>query len=216
MDLHIHSIYSDGSGSVDEIARKAKERGFKIIAIVDHSIEHPRGLNERKARKRRLEIELAEEKYGIRILDGIECGILENGEIEKPKHDFDIVIASVHSYISRDEFYRRVIKCVRTQDFDILGHLHAKMFYSGRDAERDAEIIDELLENNIALELNSQHHAPPDDFLKMCMNRRVLYSFGSDAHIIDRVGDIAWCVKMAKIYLKRGKPLLDEMHNIDR
>ncbi len=208
-------MYSDGSASIDEIARKAKERGLKIIAIVDHSIEHPRGLNERKARRRRLEIEIAQEKYGIRILDGIECGILEDGEIAKPKHEFDIVIASVHSYISSDEFYRRIVRCIRTQDFDILGHLHAKMFYAGRDVERDAEIIDELLENDIALELNSQHHAPPDDFLEMCMNKKILYSYGSDAHSIDRVGDIAWCVKMAKVYLKRGRFFLDEVHNID-
>ena len=215
MDLHIHSKYSDGRSSVEEIAKRARERGLKVIAVVDHSSEHPLGLNEKKAKLRSLEIRNAEERYGIKILDGVECGILEDGIIQKPKHDFDLVIASVHSRLPVKEFYKRVIRCIKTQDFHVLGHLHAEMFYSGRIEELDAEIIDLLIENGIALELNSQHRAPPEDFLELCMDRRIIYSIGSDAHSPERVGDVSWSKKMAKIYLRKGLTILDEVHNLD-
>ncbi len=215
MDLHIHSRYSDGKSSIEEIAKKAKERGLKVIAIVDHSSEHPLGLNEKKAKLRELEIRNAEEKYGIKILDGVECGILEDGKIQKPNHDFDLIIASVHSYLPVKEFYKRVIKCIKTQEFHVLGHLHTGMFYAGRIEELDAEIIDLLIENGIALELNSQHHAPPEDFLELCMDKKLIYSIGSDAHYPERVGDVSWSKKMAKIYLRKGITILDEVHNFD-
>jgi len=58
-DLHIHSIYSDGTATIDEIARKAKEMGMKVIAIVDHSVEHRLGIDEGKAKQRQAEIEEA-------------------------------------------------------------------------------------------------------------------------------------------------------------
>ncbi|WP_346297648.1 PHP domain-containing protein [Geoglobus acetivorans] len=216
MDLHIHSMYSDGAASIDEIARKAKERNLKIIAIVDHSVEHPKGLNERKARKRKIEIEQAESKYGIRILDGVECGILEDGKIILPKHDFELVIASVHSIVPQKEMYRRLKRAIEEYDFHILGHLHAGIFsLDGRAEEYDLEILDLLEETGKALELNTHHSAPPEETLKLCLSRKITYSFGSDAHTVSRVGDLDHAKRMAKIFLKNGRFILDEMHNVD-
>ncbi len=217
MDLHIHSVYSDGAASIDEIARRARERGLRVIAVVDHSAEHPRGLNESKARRRRLEIEQAEQKYGIRILDGVECGILEDGKIILPKHDFDLIIASVHTPLRSDELYRRLKKCITEQDFHVLGHMHAEMFsLDGRDDERDLEILDLLEETGRALEINANHEAPPEETLRLCSGRKLLYSLGSDAHTLSRVVDIGRARRLAKIYLRSGKNILHEMHNPDR
>ncbi|AKG90803.1 Histidinol phosphatase and related hydrolases of the PHP family [Geoglobus ahangari] len=217
MDLHIHSVYSDGTATIDEIARKARERGMRIIAVVDHSAEHPRGLNESKARRRRVEIEQAEQKYGIRILDGVECGILEDGKIILPKHDFDLIIASLHTPVRRDELYRRIKRCILEQDFHVLGHLHAGMFsLDGRSEEEDMEILDLLEESGKALEINSNHMAPPESTLELCRGRRILYSFGSDAHTLARVGEISYSKKMAKLYLDRGRNIIHEMYNAHR
>ncbi|WP_457591126.1 PHP domain-containing protein [Geoglobus sp.] len=217
MDLHIHSTYSDGSASIDEIARKARERGLRVIAIVDHSAEHPRGLNESKARRRRLEIEQAEQKYGIRILDGVECGILEDGKIVIPKHDFDLIIASVHTPLRSDELYRRIKRCILEQEFHVLGHLHAPMFsLDGQDEEMDREILDLLEETGKAIEINTNHRAPPESTLALCRGRNLFYSFGSDAHNLSRVGDIAYAKSMAKFYLNRGKNIVHEMYNAHR
>ncbi len=211
-DLHIHSIYSDGSCTVDEIARKAKEMGMKVIAIVDHSIEHRLGMDEGKARKRQGEIEEAIDMYNIKILSGVECGILPEGEIALPNFDFDLVVASIHDFLTVDEYYYRVKRCLERfgDKVDVIGHLHSEMFgIAGRDYAKDAELIDLLIETDTAIEINTTHMAPPIDFLEMCSGRRIKYSIGSDAHTLERVGDVRWGFEIAKRYLKKGVPIVD-------
>ncbi len=216
MDLHIHSNYSDGVAEIFEIAKKAKERGMKLIAIADHSSDHPRGLNEKKAKRRSVEIRNAEEKFGIRIIDAVECAILENGEILLPDHKFEFVIASIHAYLPVKEMYNRIKKCIENNNIDAIGHLHAGMFsFNSNIPELDMEIIDLAIENRIAIEINSYHMSPPESFLKLCSNKELLYSFGSDAHNLHMVGNIDYSVRMAKIYLKKGKNIVDEMHYAD-
>ncbi len=210
-DLHIHSIYSDGIASVDEIARKAKEMGMKVIAIVDHSVEHRLGMDESKAKRRQAEIEEAMDKYDIKILSGVECGILPDGEIQLPNFEFDLVIASIHEFLSVDEYYHRVKRCLeRFGDVvDVLGHLHSDRFGSaGRDFVQDVEIIDLLLETDTAIEINTTHMAPPLDFLEMCSGKPVKYSIGSDAHTLDKVGDVKWGFEIARRYLRKGEPIV--------
>jgi len=195
-DLHVHSMYSDGQGSVEEIARKAKERGLKVIAIADHSCEHPLGLDEGKARRRKEEIELCQDKYGIRILDAVECGIDADGRIEMPKHDFELVIASVHECLPVEDYCRRIIECAKNFDFDVLGHFHSSVFNTYSDSvELDLEVIDVLRENGIALEINSAHRAPPPELLDEISVedlKNLLFSVGSDSHSVSRVGDVSW------------------------
>ena len=216
MDLHIHSIYSDGSAGINEIARKARERGLRLIAIVDHSSDHQKGLNEKKAIRRKIEIENAQERFGIRILDGVECGILEDGKIVMPEHHFELVIASLHAYLPVNEVYRRLKKCMVENSIDILGHVHAGMFsHNSPIPEYDLEIIDLAKENRVAVELNSYHMSPPEDFLKLCRGKDILYSFGSDAHHLSMVGKLDFSIRMAKIYFGNGKNLAHEIHNSD-
>lgn len=210
-DLHIHSCYSDGNGDIEKIVRRAKEAGLKAIAIVDHSIEHRLGLTERKAKKRQEEIERVSAKYDIDVLSGIECGIGADGEIALPSFKFDLVLASIHAPVPMEEYYRRIELCLKKHDFDILAHFHSEVFgcIDGRDPNRDAEIIDTLIERDIALEINTAHRAPPEDLLELCSNRRIKYSIGSDSHAINRVGDISWGLEMARKYLKRGVFVLE-------
>jgi putative hydrolase len=209
-DLHIHSSYSDGTGRVEDIVRKAKERRLKAIAIVDHSIDHKFGLTEAKARRRQEEIERFSSKYDIDVLSGIECGILANGELAIPDFKFDLIIASVHDQLSTAEYYRRIIQCLKRNDLEVLGHLHSNLFCSvNEDLERDLEIIDLLEEGEIAIEINVAHESPPEDFLQLCNGRRLKYSVGSDTHVLGRVGDVSKGFKLARRYLNRGIFLLE-------
>ncbi len=213
LDLHIHSIYSDGSGTIDDITKRAKEIGLKVIAIVDHSIEHRRGMDENKAKKRQIEIDRARDKYDIEILSGVECGILADGEIQIPDFRFDLIIVSIHDFLHTEEYYYRIRKCIEKfgDRICVMGHLHSDMFNCGRDFSKDAELIDLFVENDIAIEINSLHHAPPLDFLEMCSDRRILYSIGSDAHTLNRVGDVKWCLEVSRKFLKKGKIILDKI-----
>lgn len=214
-DLHIHSTYSDGDASIEQIVKKAKEVGLKAVAIVDHSIEHRFGLNERKAKRRQEEIDKYASKYDIDVLSGIECGIKADGEIVLPRFKFDLVLASIHDFLYADEYYYRIIECLKHNDFDILAHLHSTMFGSlnGRDLEKDMEIVDLLVERDVALEINTAHLAPPIDFIELLdvknVKAKVKYSVGSDSHSLRRIGDVSWGFEVARKYLKNGRFILE-------
>ncbi len=205
-DLHIHSSYSDGNANVEEIARRAKEMGMRAIAIVDHSIELYFGLTEAKARQRELDIENAASLYGIKIYSGIECSIDAAGEIVLPDWDFDFVIASVHEIVYGRDYYDRVLKCLEKHDVDVIGHPFSKLFgFNNPLPDMDERLLDVLEETGIAIELNSSHHSPPESFLEMCRDRKLKYSIGSDAHVLEKVGDVGWSLENAKKYMTRAK-----------
>jgi len=213
-DLHVHSMYSDGQGSIEEIAKKAKERRIKIIAIADHSCEHPLGLDEGKAKRRREEIEFCQDKYGIRILDAVECGIDAEGRIEKPKHDFELVIASIHECLPAEEYCRRIIKCARNCEFDVLGHYRSSIFNTySESVEMDLEVMDVLKENDIALEINSAHRAPPPELLDEIGKevKKLMFSVGSDSHSVSRVGDVGWSLEVLNRKVGRWRCVLDRL-----
>jgi len=194
---------------VSEIAKKAKEKGLEFIAIVDHSIEHPLGLTEKKAKLRELEIEEAESMYNIKIFSGIECGINSGGEIFLPDYEFDFVIASVHDYVYGKSYYERIFSCLETFEFDVLGHPFSPLFGFNQNIRRmDETLLDMLEEREVAIEINSSHLSPPEEFLELCKDRRLKYSIGSDAHSIVKVGDVKWCFEIAKRYLYSSEPFV--------
>jgi len=206
VDFHIHSQYSDGQASVEEIARRAKEKGLKAIAIVDHSIELPFGLTEGKARMREIEIENASSLYGIKIYSGIECSINAAGEIFLPDFEFDFVIASVHEYVYGEDYYRRVLSCIEKYDVDVIGHPFSRLFgFDGRNESLDEKLLDAVEELGVAIELNSSHKSPQDEFLSLCVDRKITYSIGSDSHTLSGVGEVGWSVEKAKRYMARAK-----------
>ena len=208
-DLHIHSNYSDGSATIDEIAKKCRQLKLKAIGIVDHSIDKPFGLTEKKAKMRQEEIDEAVANYGLKIYSGIECGIDYAGNIMLPDYDFDFIVASVHEFVDGKKYYERVIKCFENFQIDVAGHLFSSLFgFTVHHRELDKKLLDVIESQDIAIELNSSHKSPPDQFLKMIRNREVRYSIGSDAHVLAKVGSIGWCIKKAKKYMKRAKLFL--------
>uniref|UniRef100_A0A7C2NEV2 PHP domain-containing protein n=1 Tax=Archaeoglobus fulgidus TaxID=2234 RepID=A0A7C2NEV2_ARCFL len=206
IDFHIHSRYSDGQAGVEEIARKAREKGIRVIAIVDHSIELPFGLTERKAKMREIEIENASSIYGIKIYSGIECSINAEGEVVLPDFDFDFVIASVHDYVYGEDYYRRILSCIEKYDVDVIGHPFSGLFgFNGRNEKLDERLLDSVEELGVAIELNSSHRSPQDEFLSLCVDRKIFYSIGSDSHTLSAVGDVGWSIEKAKRYMAKAK-----------
>ncbi len=204
-DFHIHSNYSDGSATIDEIARRAKELKLKRIAIVDHSVELPFGLTESKAKRRQDEIDEAMATYGLKIYSGIECGIDASGSILLPDFDFDFVVASVHEFVDGEKYYSRVMLCIEKNDIDVIGHPFSPMFgFTSTIKELDLKLISLAKEYDVAIELNSSHESPPDNFLELCSEVDIKYSIGSDAHTLSKVGAVRWSLERAKRYMTRG------------
>ena len=104
LDLHTHTTYSHGKGSILENAISAKEKGVEGIAITDHGFSHPAfGMRRRKLDKMRIECDNAEKQTGVKVLLGIESNIRgKDGTIDVKPTDYaklDVVLAGVHKFI---------------------------------------------------------------------------------------------------------------------
>ncbi len=104
----MHTVETDGKCTIDEMAAAAKERGYKYIAITDHSknLAFANGLDDKRAEQHIARIRAANEQTdGITIMSGIEVDILADGVLDLSDsvlEQMDVVVASVHSAFNQE------------------------------------------------------------------------------------------------------------------
>ncbi len=138
-DLHVHTDWSDGHNSIEDMALAAKALGYRYIAITDHSggrgIAH--GLDEEKVRAQIAEIgRINRSLDNPHIFTGIEVDIRADGSLDLPDEilsELDIVIAAVHSAMGQDEarMTQRVIRALRNPNVDVLAHPTCRLLGRG-------------------------------------------------------------------------------------
>jgi len=197
-DFHTHSCYSDGSASIEDIARAAIKLGYEYIAITDHSqsLKAARGLSKEAVDKKIKEIERVHRKYSkIRVLSGTEVEILSGGNLDYPDtvlKRFDVVIASIHSGFkqSRKELTKRIIAACKNKYVHIIGHPTGRLIGSrpAYDIDLD-EIIKAARDYNTALEINCYPARMDLNDLNSLRAKQygVKLSLGTDAHIITQL-----------------------------
>lgn len=192
-DLHIHSKWSDGVHTIEEIVQKAVERGYEYIAITDHSktLSVARGLDEERLLKQIEEIKKLQERYPkIKILAGVEVDILQDGTLDLPDEilsRLDIVIASVHSAFNmpQEEMTRRICKALSNPYVDILGHPTGRLIEERDGYQVDImAIIQKAKEENVGLEINAypQRLDLNDINAKIAKEMGVKLVINTDAH----------------------------------
>lgn len=163
-DLHMHSTWTDGQASVEEMALAAKQRGLKYIAITDHSkrVTMVGGLDGDQLQEQWAEIdELNKRLAGITILKGVECDILERGGLDLPDDVLakaDWVIASVHfgQQQSRDQITGRVLDALQNPHVAVIAHPTGRMLLARKPYEIDMEaVMRAARDNGKMLELNA-------------------------------------------------------------
>jgi DNA polymerase (family 10) len=133
--FHNHSTYSDGTASLETMAKAAKALGWEYFGIADHSqsLNVANGLSVERVRKQWEEIDQVNAKLkGIRILKGIESDILIDGSLDYPDdvlEGFDYVVASVHTHfnLSEEEQTARICKALSHPATTILGHATGRL-----------------------------------------------------------------------------------------
>ena len=200
-DLHIHSHYSDGVSSIEEIIQRAASLKLKTIAIIDHF--WPSG-GSRKGGKntiqqRRHKIEIGRIDYpDLTILDGAEVDIQSNGDLTPVAgglEQFDLVIGSFHRGTDSTRWVSALVKAVRKKEFQILGHWDGYLTsYREEDGWMAAEA---LAEAGIAVELNGRYLIKNTGFLELAKSFGCVFSLGSDAHEIGTVGKLNFQNKLA-------------------
>ncbi|MEI7434048.1 MAG: DNA polymerase/3'-5' exonuclease PolX [Methanomicrobiales archaeon] len=192
-DLHIHSDWSDGTLTLEQLATNGEALGYEYILCSDHSatlgITH--GLDEERLQQQSHEIERVNRMGGAcTLLHGSEVDILSNGSLGLPDHalsDLDIVIASVHSGLKeeRDSMTRRVIRAVENENVDIIGHPTGRILGKRAAFEIDmARVIDRASETGTSLECNaSPWRLDLDDMdIRHSIDKGVRISLGTDTH----------------------------------
>ena len=165
-DLHIHTNWSDGHNSVEEMALAAKELGYQYIAITDHSgglgIAH--GLDGERVRKQIGDIRALNERlHGIHVFSGIEVDIRADGRLDLPHEilsQLDIVIGAVHSAMNQSEekMTRRVLSAIEDPDVDIIAHPTCRLLGEREPVAMDLEtIIRAAVKNNKVLEISAMY-----------------------------------------------------------
>jgi len=189
-DYHIHSTWSDGTSSIRDIVEYARKIGLKKIAITDHSqsLKIASGLSVERLKQKIKEIhQLRTEFSDIEILIGSEVDIRTDGTLDYPDDvldELDVVIGSIHSATTKDvtEIYKTVIQAGKV---DIIGHITGRLINERPGHEMNiGEVLDACAANNVAVELNCQPNRldANESILKMCQQKGVKISFGSDAH----------------------------------
>ncbi|MFT4893139.1 MAG: DNA polymerase (family 10) [Candidatus Nanohaloarchaea archaeon] len=185
-DLQMHTEYSDGSDSIEEMAQKAEELGYEYILITDHgpSLRIASGIDEEKIREQEQEITRLNEETGIEILHGIEANITEKGVdiSDKLMEELDLVVAALHNRV--DNPTEKIIEALENHPVDIFAHPYNRMINKREPMDLDMEkIVRTASENHVALEINSQPSRldlPWQDIKEHRENVR--YVVSTDAH----------------------------------
>lgn len=207
--IHVHSTWSDGKLTIEQMARAAAERGFEYVAICDHSrsAAYAHGLSPERVREQHKEIDgLNKKNLGVRILKGIEADILAGGELdydEKVLKTFDLVIASIHSRFNlpREQQTQRLLRAVANPHVHMIGHPTGRLLLSreGYDVDLDA-LIGAAAEHGKMIELNANPFRLDLDW-RYCiraMRQGVRISINPDAHDAEGIEDFRIGVGIAR------------------
>lgn len=208
-DLHVHSNWSDGKNTIEEMALAARALGYEYIAISDHSgsSKIANGLSEKRLLEHIKEIErLKESIEGIRILSGTECDILTDGKLDYSDgllEQLDIVVVAVHGSVEQDSktMTQRIVAALENEHVHILAHPTGRKFGKRLPFEMDMEkIMDTALEHGKILEINSapQRLDLNDKFAMMAREMGIKLAINTDTHSPDQFANIRYGVGTAR------------------
>ncbi|MFA5383495.1 MAG: DNA polymerase/3'-5' exonuclease PolX [Eubacteriales bacterium] len=208
-DLHVHSNWSDGANSIEQIADQARGLGYSYVAITDHSasLKIAGGLPAGKLLEQREYIRELNKKYeNFRVLHGIEVDILSGGGLDCPEEilkEMDIVIASVHTGFRQDRavMTERIISAIRNKNVDVVGHLTGRLIGRRKGYEVDAEKIFQAAKiHGTFMEINSSPERLDlnEDYARLAKQCGLKLVINTDAHDLRRMKEIPFGVAVAR------------------
>ncbi|MFH1689456.1 MAG: DNA polymerase/3'-5' exonuclease PolX [Candidatus Eisenbacteria bacterium] len=210
-DLHVHSNYSDGHSTIEDVARAAKARGYKYVSINDHShslgVAH--GLTVERLLEQAEEIAQVNERVnGIAVFSGTEADILSDGRVDFPDEvleSLDIVVASIHSGFqqSSDRITGRMISAIENPHVDIIGHPTGRLLGTRPAYDVDLErVMSAAADSGTALEINSHHERLDlnDVNARRAAEMGVRVAISTDCHHVDQM----WMMELGVRTARRG------------
>lgn len=208
-DVHMHTIETDGRNTIEEMAAAARDRGYKYMAITDHSknLAFANGLDDQRALDHIARIRAADQASGgVRILAGIEVDILADGSLDLSDSvlaQMDLVIASVHSHFNQspEEMTTRLLTAVENPRVSVIGHPTGRLLLR-RDAYAfDLDVVlKAAVRHQVAMELN----AYPDRLdlcdrdLRLAKQHGVRIVINTDSHHTSHLEKIRFGIMQAR------------------
>ncbi len=206
-DFHMHSTWSDGRQTLEEMIAAAAARGYEYHAITDHSpARGVIGCSADELRKQHATIRELGDKYGLRTLWGSEVDILPDGSMDFPDdvlREMDIVIGSVHSAFgqTRDEMTARLIRAIENPYVAIIGHPTGRTLegFGGYEFDYDA-VFAAAARTGTALEMDGQakRFDLPANLARRAKTFGVTLTVDSDAHDATQLANIELSIGQAR------------------
>ncbi len=208
-DLHIHTKWSDGLDSIENVVKKAKELNYEYIAITDHSPTVPagNGLSEEKLLKQWDILESYDN-----VLKGVECDILKNGALayeDRVLEKADFVIASVHMFVPKTE---TILKAMENENVDAIGHPTGRFIGVTDGYDLDMEkIFEKATETNTALEINAypKRLDLKDIYIRKAKEYGAKFVIGTDSHNVEEMDNFIFGVYNARRGWAEKKDILN-------
>jgi DNA polymerase (family 10) len=209
-DLHVHSTWSDGKLSIEDVAKEARQRGMRVLAICDHSVSLgvANGLSVDEIRQQRKEINEVQRRLGdsIRVLQGAEVEIRADGTLDYPDEtlaELDIVLASLHVGLRqpRQQVTERTLNAIRNPHVDVIGHPTGRMIPDREPADLDMDaVFAAAAENRVALEINAHpSRLDLDDvYSRRAIEMGIPLSLNTDAHVASEMDLLHFGVATAR------------------
>ena len=208
-DLQMHSTWSDGSATLEDMAAAAKERGYGYIALTDHSVSVrvANGLSEERFRRQWKEIEELNDRLSpFRILKGAEVEIRTDGSLDfdrKFLDEFDLVGASLHQNFKQDaaKLTERAVRALSHPSVGFLCHPTNRLIGRREGNPIDLEkVILAAKENGKMLEIDGQPRRMDLDeaWARRASEEGVPIVIDSDAHSVGELDNVAYGVTVAR------------------
>ncbi len=208
-DLHVHSVWSDGRASIEDMAKAAQALGYEYIAVSDHSpsIGIAGGLTQEQLDQKIDAISaLNETLEGFTILVGTEVDIRADGKLDYPNEllaKCDIVVASVHMAQQQKEraITGRLIMAIENENVDIIGHPTGRIIGRRDPYEVDMQsVLEAAARTDTAMEINAYPNRLDlnDAWSRTAKEMSVRMSIDSDAHDPDHLRMMRYGVKVAR------------------
>lgn len=195
-DLHVHTTWSDGQASLEELVEEAQKLGYEYVAISDHSkhVTVAGGLDEKRLGQQIKAIERLNGRLrGFRLLKSIELDILDDGSLDLPDailDELDLVLCSIHSKFNlpREKQTERIIKALDNRRVHVFCHPSGRLINERRPYEVDLDrVMKAARERGCHLELNAHPDRLDLDDVQ-CQSAKAIgvkVAIGTDTHRLD-------------------------------
>lgn len=207
-DLHLHTNWSDGKSSINQMVSEAIDLGYEYLAITDHtSLPVARGMDDKRLKEQMSKIDIINSQIeDITVLKGAEVNLDSQGNLdisEDVLEELDLVIAAVHYDFHQEpeKMNKRILNALENEYVDILAHPTGRKLKERQAYELDFEqLFQKATETGTILEVNSSPKRLDlkDIHVKMALEHGCQLVVNTDAHHVHDLGNIGLGVATAR------------------